>query len=136
MLNSPLPEAEPQSAERVEPGSSARDRLLASLDRILSMWLERLRKDVAAAGREPRPILVNTLPAVLHQLAEALSPDHPRRTAMQGSTLAQEHGGERVRLTHFKLEDLIAEYKILREILFEVLEEHEPLSREDRYTLN
>jgi signal transduction histidine kinase len=136
MPDSRTPEAEPQRSEPVEPGSSAGDRLLANQDRILTMWLERLRRDVAAAGREPRPILVNTLPAVLDQLAEALLPDHPRRTATQGSTVAHEHGGERVRLTHFGLEDLIAEYKILREILFEVLEQHEPLSREERHTLN
>ena len=72
------------------------------------MWEERLRSEVAVAGRESRPILINTLPAVLDQLAEALSPEHPRRTALQGSTVGLEHGGERVRLTHFRLEDLIA----------------------------
>ena len=81
------------------------------------MWEERLRSEVAVAGRESRPILINTLPAVLDQLAEALSPEHPRRTALQGSTVGLEHGGERVRLTHFRLEDLIAEYKILRQVL-------------------
>jgi signal transduction histidine kinase len=100
------------------------------------MWEERVRNEVAAAGREPRPILINTLPAVLDQLAEALAADHPRRTATQGSTLAHEHGGERVRLTHFALEDLIAEYKILRQVLLAVLDEDEPLSPEDRNTLH
>lgn len=124
------------SPDESKPPASTRDRLLGSADRILLMWEERLRKEVAAAGREPQPILINTLPAVLDQLADALSPDHPRRIATQGSTVAQEHGGERVRLTHFGLEDLIAEYKILRQVLFDVLEEHEPLSRHDRDTLN
>jgi signal transduction histidine kinase len=50
--------------------------------------------------------------------------------------VAQEHGGERVRLTSFKLEDLVAEYKILRQVLFEILEEEEPLAREERTTIN
>lgn len=104
------------------------------------MWEERLRSEVAVAGRESRPILINTLPAVLDQLAEALSPEHPRRTALQGSTVGLEHGGERVRLTHFRLEDLIAEYKILRQVLFAVLEEkeeeEEPLSPEERRTVH
>jgi signal transduction histidine kinase len=125
-----------QDSQRPEPGTSARDRLIANTERILSIWEERLRNDVAAAGREPQPILINTLPAVLHQLGEALSPDHPRRTATDGSTVAHEHGGERVRLTHFALEDLIAEYKILRQVLFEVLEHEEPLTREERNTLH
>jgi signal transduction histidine kinase len=129
-------ETEPPSARRAEAGSTAKDRLLANRTRILARWDERLRTEVAAAGREPAPILVNTLPAILQQLAEALSSDHPRRTATQGSTVAQEHGGERVRLTGFRLEDLVAEYKILRQVLFEILEEDEPLSREERTTLN
>ena len=92
-------------------GPNAADRLLANKERVLTLWEERLRKTVAAAGREPSLILINTLPAVLDQLAQALSPEHPRRTATEGSTAGQEHGGERVRLTHFRLEDLIAEYR-------------------------
>ena len=117
-------------------GPNAADRLLANKERVLTLWEERLRKTVAAAGREPSLILINTLPAVLDQLAQALSPEHPRRTATEGSTAGQEHGGERVRLTHFRLEDLIAEYKILRQVLVEVLEEDSELSADERNTLN
>ena len=116
--------------------ASAADRLLANKEHVLSLWEERLRKTVTAAGREPSLILINTLPAVLDQLAEALSPEHPRRTATDGSTVGQEHGGERVRLTHFRLEDLITEYKILRQVLSEVLEENSALSIDERTTLN
>src|SRR3954454_14624692 len=93
--------------------ADASDRLLANKERILSLWEARLRNTVAAADREPSLILINTLPAVLDQLAEAPSPEHPRRTATDGSTVGQEHGGERVRFTHFQHEDLITEYKIL-----------------------
>jgi signal transduction histidine kinase len=109
---------------------------VANHDRVLLSWEDRLRKEVAAAGREPHLILVNTLPALLTQLAQALSPHHPRLTATDGSSVGHEHGGERVRLTHFRIEDLIAEYKILRQVLFEVLEEKTPLSAEERHTLN
>jgi signal transduction histidine kinase len=126
---------EPQTA-RWRTGSSAGDRLLANKDRVLVLWEQRLRSHVAAAGREQHAILINTLPAVLDQLAEALAPDHPRRSATHGSTVAHEHGGERVRLTRFGLDDLVAEYKILRQVLFEILEETAPLSSEERNTLN
>jgi signal transduction histidine kinase len=119
-----------------ERGFKAADRLLANKERILSLWEERLRNTVTAAGREASSILINTLPAVLDQLAEALSPDHPRRTATDGSTVGQEHGGERVRLTHFRLEDLITEYRILRQVIGEVLEENSELSVDERNTLN
>ena len=129
---------EPDRSSKSPPdqSASAADRLLANKEHVLSLWEERLRKTVTAAGREPSLILINTLPAVLDQLAEALSPEHPRRTATDGSTVGQEHGGERVRLTHFRLEDLITEYKILRQVLSEVLEENSALSIDERTTLN
>ncbi len=136
-----MSDRQPRRAERekdaaVHIGSTAGQRLLANRERILAVWEERLRTQVAAAGQEPHAIIVNTLPAVLRQLAEAFSPSHPRGTATQGSTLAHEHGGERVRLTQFALEDLVAEYKILRQVLFEILEEEEPLAPRERDTLN
>lgn len=115
---------------------TAKDRLLANAERILTLWEERVREEVPAARHEPHPILIDTLPVVLRQLAEALAPEHPRRTATQGSTVAHEHGGERVRLTRFGLEDLMAEYKVLRRVLLEVLEESGPLSTEERQTLH
>lgn len=117
-------------------GSRAGDRLLTNKDRVIERWEARLRREIPAAAREPHLILTNTLPVILDQLAEAFSPRHPRRTATDGSTAATEHGGERVRLTHFRLEDLIREYKLLREVLFEVLEEDGPLSARDRHTLD
>src|SRR3954447_23088023 len=119
-----------------EKSANAADRLESNKERIISVWEERLRKNVPAAGREPSLILINTLRAILDQLAEALSPDHRRRNATDGNPVGHEHGAERVRLTHFRLEDLIAEYKILREVLVEVLEENTALSAEERNTLN
>jgi signal transduction histidine kinase len=117
-------------------GSCAGDRLRASKERVISTWEARVRNEIPVAKREARLILIDTLPAVLEQLIEAFSPDHARLTATQGSTIAAEHGGERVRLTHFRLEDLIAEYSLLRQVLFEVLEEEGPLPADDRASLN
>lgn len=124
------------AVHRPAAGGLGAERLRAHKDRILLLWEERLREEVPAAGEEPQLILINTLPALLDQLAEALTPDHPRRTATDGSTAATEHGGERIRLTHFRLEDVITEYRLLRQVLFEVLEADEPLAAEDRNTLN
>jgi signal transduction histidine kinase len=116
--------------------SRAGDRLLASRDRILALWEERVRKEIPSAAAEEHPILINTLPAILRQIAEALSPQHPRRTATEGSSVAEEHGGERVRMTKFRLEDVISEYMILRQVLIGVLEENEPLTAPERDTLH
>lgn len=116
--------------------SKAAARLLANKPRILEVWEARMRAEVAAAKRESGPILIDTLPALLRQLAEALSPGHPRRTATEGSTIAEEHGGERVRVTRFRLEDVVQEYILLRQVLFAILEEDEPLTLEERGTLH
>ena len=126
----------PNSGAHPLTGSHVGDGLRESKERVLSLWEARVRQEIPAAAQEPHPILINTLPAILDQLAEALSPDHPRRTATQGSTLAAEHGGERARLTHFRLDDIVAEYRLLRQVLFDVLEEEGPLRVEDRDTLN
>ena len=107
-------------------------RLLANKERILSLWEQRLRQQVAVATNERHPILIDTLPALLRQFAEAMSLEHPRRTATEGSTVAEEHGSERVRITQFRLTDVITEYRILREVVLEVLEEQEPLTRAER----
>jgi hypothetical protein len=115
-------------------GSRASDRLLARRERVLSLWEERVRREISAAAAESHPVLIDTLPAVIRQLAEALSPHHPRRTATEGSSVAEEHGGERVRETCFRLEDVIAEYRLLREVVFEVLEEDQPVTNKERGT--
>jgi signal transduction histidine kinase len=117
-------------------GSRAADRLAANKERVLELWIERMRKQVASTAGVPRLVLIDTLPALLRQLAEALSPRHPRRTATEGSTIAEEHGGERVRITPFRLEDVILEYKLLREVIIEVLEEGEPLRDDERSVLH
>lgn len=127
---------EPVGADVRRGGARADARLLANKERILTLWEQRLRREIPAAAHERHPILIDTLPALLRQLAEALSPEHPRHTAAEGNTIVEEHGGERVRMTQFRLEDLVVEYKLLREVLFAVLEENEPLTAEERNILN
>jgi signal transduction histidine kinase len=117
-------------------GRRGSDRLRASKERIMMLWEQRLRDEVPAAAAERHPILINTLPAILEYLIEALSPQHPRHSAVEGTTVAEEHGGERVRMTRFRLEDVITEYRILREVLVQILEEHEPLTNEERQILH
>jgi len=66
--------------------SKAGDRILASRDRVLALWEERVRKEIPTAAQEERAIIINTFPGVLRQIAEALSPKHPspRSTAASG----------------------------------------------------
>jgi len=116
--------------------SRAADRLLACTEKILELWEERVREEIPAAADERQPILINTLPAILRHLAEALSPRHPRASATSGNSVAEEHGGERVRVTRFRLQDVMTEYKLLREVVLAVLEEQAPLSVAERQIIH
>jgi len=105
-------------------------------DRVLALWEKRVREEIPSAAKAEHSIIIDTFPAVLRQIAEAMSSKHTRRTATEGSTVAEEHGGERVRMTQFSLEDVIREYALLRQVMVEVLEEGEPLTRQERDTLH
>lgn len=94
--------------------------------------LERVRAEIPAAAKESQPILINTLPAFIRMVGEALSPNHPRSHAPEGSTIAEEHGGERVRITDFNPGDLVREYQILRDVILEALTEDGPISDTER----
>ncbi len=118
-----------------QPSSRAAHRLLAQKDRLLEVWSERVRQTLPAAATQPHPILVNTMPRFLRYLAEALSAEHPRQEATEGTTIAQEHGGERVRITGYSLGDLIREYQLLRDVLLEELGAPEPLTAAERATI-
>lgn len=119
-----------------ELGGRGADRLVASKERIMALWERRVREEIPAAAAEHHPTLIDTLPAILDYLAEALSARHPRASATEGTTVAEEHGGERVRVTQFRLQDVITEYRVLREVLFAVLEEHEALTDVERRVLH
>lgn len=101
-------------------------------DEIIARWLKCVRREIAAARNARTPILVNTLPAFLNHLAEALAPDHPRAFATEGSTLAGEHGGERARTGTGRADDVVREYQLLREVLLEVLDEYGTITDAER----
>ena len=127
---------DPNESVSTQREGGACERLAANKAYILELWVQRLREFIPAAATERHPILINTLPALLDHLAQALSWQHPRHSATEGTTLAEEHGGERVRLTHFRLEDVMAEYRLLREVLLEVLDGQEPLTHTERNVIH
>jgi len=112
------------------PGTIAA-RLMANRQRIISEWLTRMRKASRFAEREEDPIIVDTLPALLENLAQTLDRQYPRDVATEGTTIASEHGGERARVTDFPPSVVIREYQVLRDVLLEILSETNPLGRNE-----
>lgn len=113
------------------PPNTLSARLMAARERIMSIWIDRVKRTIHAARHESEPIIVNTLPAFLENLAQALDPDYPRHLAGEGNTIATEHGGERARVTQYSPAELIKEYQLFRDTILEVLSEAEPLKQED-----
>ena len=90
-------------------------RLFAMRDAVLTAWEQRVRASVRGADQLLTPILINTLPAFFDNLAEALTPGHPRENATSDSNVPAVHGNERARMTNYGPEQVIQEYQIFRD---------------------
>ena len=100
-------------------------RMLALRDAVLTEWEKRMRSTIAKAAVLAEPILINTMPVVYGNLAEAVTPEYSRTSVgVLETTVAAEHGNERARLTNYDLSTVISEYQVLRSAIFDVLEEN------------
>lgn len=105
--------------------------LIEQHDKILKIWEASVRKNIPTARDLPHPLIIDTVPAFLKNLAEALSEEHVRKPS-DTSNVSQEHGGERARLSRYFPDHLILEYLLLRDAIFEVLDETVKLVERDR----
>ncbi|MFC7298303.1 sensor histidine kinase [Herminiimonas aquatilis] len=100
-------------------------RMLELRDAVLNEWQARMRATISKAAGLSQPILVNTMPVVYANLAEAITPDYARNSnGVLETTVAAEHGNERARLTNYDLSTVISEYQVLRLAIFDVLAEN------------
>jgi hypothetical protein len=96
--------------------------LKAHKDDILNTWKNRLRNEIPAAQRQREPALLNSVPLFLDRLIEALAYSHKEREkALQASLTAVDHGEQRPELPPYSLDQVLLEYRILREVIFDVL---------------
>ena len=84
-------------------------------DPIMIRWEREIRHRVDGADAVDGPILTNALPAFFDNIAEALSPEHPREYATSHNNTAFAHGSERARMTQYGADQVVHEYEILRE---------------------
>lgn len=95
--------------------------MLALREVVFAEWETRVRERIVQARTVQHPILIDTLPVFYDNIAQSISPSYPRTSAVDGTTVAAEHGGERARVTSYDHAALIGEYQIFRMTLFEVL---------------
>lgn len=96
--------------------------MLALRDAVFAAWEARVRERIVHARAVQHPILIDTLPVFYDNIAQSISPNYARTSAVDGTTIASEHGGERARVTSYDHAALIEEYQIFRWALFDVLQ--------------
>lgn len=106
-------------------------RFLGMRDAIMALWERETRMRVEGAAEVLRPVLTNTLPAFLDNIAEALSPDYARSDATSNNNSASAHGQERARMTSFGPDQVVHEYQILREAIASVAQGRIELNTHD-----
>jgi signal transduction histidine kinase len=104
-----------------------------SIEKIMGLWAERSLKEVPSAVSADALVLRDSLPIYLGHLSEALATNrkmdiksvaiHDKESGRIGSL----HGEDRAGNTRYVLTEVIFEYHILREVIFQVLEEAAPL---------
>lgn len=99
-------------------------KVLAIRDDVFAEWEKRVRSLIHGADQVSHPVLLDTLPLFYGNIAEALSPGFERENGASDSTAATGHGSERARTTDYKAVEIVHEYQLLRDVLFEVAKQH------------
>jgi signal transduction histidine kinase len=100
-----------------------------NIDRIMKIWEQRARQEVEAAPEQKTLALRNDLPGYLQKLAESLrlnrnqTPLQRHDALNEQGVLGKKHGRGRAESVNYTIDQLIFEYHILRQTVFEVLDE-------------
>jgi signal transduction histidine kinase len=118
--------------------NEASDRLKQNAEKIMRMWEKRARDQVGASTHQTSLVLQNSLPLYLNQLVDELSNRIVRTSAritadeVESTRIGKLHGHERAGYADYSMTQLIFEYHLLRQVIFQVLEEEAPLGVRDR----
>ena len=118
--------------------NEASDRLKQNSEKIMRMWEKRARDEVGASTHQTSLVLQDSLPLYLKQLVDELSNRIVRTSAritadeVESTRIGKLHGHERAGYADYSISQLIFEYHLLRQVMFQVLEEEAPLEVRDR----
>lgn len=113
-MNIPSPEAENNSLGKV---------LNQNKKKILKNWESIVRHEVPAAKIQPIPALIDSLPQIIDTMVAKLC-EHASPEEIQGEQedLAVAHAQERARMANYSIDQVISEFNILREVIFDVID--------------
>ena len=118
--------------------NEASDRLKQNAEKIMRMWEQRARDEVGASTHQNSLVLQDSLPLYSNQLVDELSNRIDRTPAritadeVESTRIGKLHGHERAGYADYSMTQLIFEYQLLRQVIFQVLEEEAPLEVRDR----
>jgi signal transduction histidine kinase len=118
--------------------SNAATVLTKKSSEIMRLWEARARKEVASAYGTTSLALRDAIVGHLEQLAYALASPKGKSTAAIAKTtvkqhgVGKEHGRDRSESAGYSIEEVIFEYRIMRQIVIQVLEEEVELSSKER----
>jgi len=114
--------------------SRASDLLIKNAEKILALWIARVENEISAARPQNHFIIRDSIPSFLSQIAKALTVTSDIKSVRNKSPkyeirqVGEEHGRQRAQMTNYTIDQLISEYHILRQVIFDVLEENRPLN--------
>lgn len=104
---------------------------------IMTTWARRVRAEIPAAREQTAIALEDAIPLILHRLAEALrKTESPVKLITDAKASSEKHGLDRAQFSTYSLHQVVEEYRILQETIFDYLEKGgTPLSIRDRETI-
>ncbi|MFL5812135.1 MAG: PAS domain S-box protein [Bdellovibrionia bacterium] len=96
-------------------------RLREQKESVLQLWESWVRKEIQASQGKESGVLRDSLPIFLDHLITSLETQSPRLA--NAKDIAQTHAVQRSKLTEFDLEQVMNEYNVLRQIIFQVLDD-------------
>lgn len=94
-------------------------------EKIMYIWEIRVREKVASAPSKTTPVLRSQLPELLENLFCSISPKTSPFDVDETREIGKQHGEQRATLLDYSFPQMLLEYRILRQVIFEVLEEEE-----------
>lgn len=105
--------------------NTAHETLNQHKEEILQSWEAEVRQTIRSSRDEPQDVVRDNIPVFLDSLSEKLKTKSPELNS-RIRNIAKLHGTLRATHTHYTIEEAIAEYNILRKVIFDTLGKYEP----------
>lgn len=100
---------------------------------LIEIWEQRVRNAISIIQAESRPVLRNSIPKFMELLIDSLEGKMPQEFML--SEIARDHALQRTNIPSFTVEQVHAEYTLLRKIVFEILDKEANLTVQERNTI-